>query len=262
MRDLKGRRLALSRRENDPIDFWRAAALRAYEAALATEGLTLSDVTLVDLPVRRTYLDDGRLVAKPGGTHRLATGGDLQREEVFALIRGEVDAIYSQSSFATEVANFTGAEVVYDVGRHPVAIEQANNALPEAFTVSASLIEQAFEAVALILAHSIAAAEWAKDHHREAVRIIASEQRVSEEVLDAAYGARLTQELDIDLSTFRRTALANRKAFLLRHGFIQDDFEIAGWIDPRPLERAHAIVADWRAEGRLPPATTRTVDNA
>jgi ABC-type nitrate/sulfonate/bicarbonate transport system substrate-binding protein len=252
VKDLKGRRLALSRRENDPIDFWRAAALRAYEAALATEGLTLDNVTLVDLSVSRTYLDDGRLLNRIGGTHRPAVSGDLQREEVFALIRGDVDAIYSQSSFATEVSNFIGAEVVYDVDRHPVPLERANNALPEAFTVSNSLIESDFETVATILAHALVAAEWAKTHHREAARIIASEQRVAEETLELAYGPDLTQQLDIDLSAFRRTALAHRKDFLLRHGFITEDFDVAAWIDPRPLERAHANVAQWTEAGTLP----------
>ncbi len=243
VKDLKGKRLALSLRQNDAIDFWRAAALRAYEAALATEGLTLADVELVDLPVERSYLDESRLIS---GANRLATGGDLQREEVFALIRGKVDAIYSQSAFAAEVASFTGAEVVYDVGLHPDRVEQANNALPEAFTVSASLIEQEFEAVAAILAASILSAEWAKTHHREAVRIIASEQHVAEETVEVAYGPELTRHLGIDLSPFRVEALGRRKDFLLRHGFITADFDLGTWVDPRPLRRAEEIVAALR----------------
>jgi ABC-type nitrate/sulfonate/bicarbonate transport system substrate-binding protein len=247
--DLKGKRLALSLRKNDPIDFWRAAALRAYEAALAHAGLSLSDVTLVDLPVERTYLDDGRLLSKPGGAHRLATGGDLQREEVFALIRGEVDAIYSQSSYASEVVNFTGAVVIHDVGTQPNEIDKANNAMPEAFTISAGLIERDPEAVSLILAHSIAAADWARAHPGQARRIIASEQRVAEETLQSAYGDALAAELDIDLSDFRVAALANRKDFLLRHKFIVDDFDLQGWIDTRPLKRANEIVAAWKKSG-------------
>lgn len=247
IRDLKGKRLALSLRQNDAIDFWRAAALRAYEAALATEGLTLDDVTLVDLPVARSYLDDGRLIRDPRGPAGLATGGGLQREEVFALIRGEVDAIYSQSSFATEVASFVGVETLYDVGLHPDPLERANNALPEAFTVSASLIEEDFETVATILAASIAAADWARGHHREAVRIIASEQRVAEETVEVAYGPELTDHLDIDLSPFRIAALGGRKDFLLRHGFIHHDFDLGEWIDPRPLARAVEIAASWKA---------------
>ena len=249
VRDLKGRRLALSRRAGEPIDFWRAAALRTYETALATEGLTLADVEIVDLALESGYLDVGRLATT--GVGRLP-GGDLQREEVFALIRGDVDAIYSQSSFAAEIVAFTGAEIVYDAGRHPEPIERANNALPEAFTVSAGLIEREFEAVATVLAHSIAAAEWASSHHREAVRIVAAEQGVAEETVEVAYGADLTGHLDIDLSPFRRAALADRKQFLLRHGFIKTDFDVDAWIDPRPLQRAGEIVAEWRAEGRLP----------
>lgn len=242
---LKGKRLALSRRLSDPIDFWRAATLRAYEAALGSAGLTLEDVTLVDLPIERTYLDDGRL-PEAGGA-RLAVGGSLQREEVFALLRGEVDAIYSQASFATEVQAFTGAEPVFDVWDHPVELERANNALPEVFTVSSRLIDEDFETVALILAHAVAAADWAKDNADETLRIVAAEQRVAVETVDVAYGRRLAGELDIDLSDFRRAALAHRKDFLLRHGFIRTDFDLDGWIDPRPFARAQEIVAAWRA---------------
>jgi ABC-type nitrate/sulfonate/bicarbonate transport system substrate-binding protein len=243
--DLNGKRLALSRRLDEPIDFWRASALRAYEAALATVGLTLGDVILVDLNVERSYLDGERPLSSGKAEGRLATGGDLQREEVFALLRGEVDAIYSQSSFAAEVCAFTGAETIYDVGQHPVLLEQANNALPEAFTVSASLIESEFEAVATLLAHSIASAEWAKTHRREAVRIIASEQHVAEETVEVAYGAEINERLDIDLSEFRVAALGRRKEFLLRHGFIDADFDLGAWIDPRPLKRATEIAAAW-----------------
>ncbi|MBN9016088.1 MAG: ABC transporter substrate-binding protein [Rhizobiales bacterium] len=259
VRNLKGKRLALSLRQNDVIDFWRAAALRAYEAALASEGLTLDDVTLVDLPVARSYLDDSRLIRKPRGPAGLATGGGLQREEVFALIRGEVDAIYSQSSFASELASFVGVETLYDVGQHPDPLERANNALPEAFTVSASLIEEDFEAVATILAASILAADWARDHHREAVRIVASEQRVAEEAVEVAYGPTLTDHLDIDLSPFRVEALGRRKDFLLRHGFIRADFDLDGWIDPRPLARAGEIVAAWKAAGTSGTTDIRSV---
>ena len=247
VRDLKGRRLALSKRANEPIDFWRASAIASFETALATEGLTLADVELVDLATDRSYLNNSRLVSGP-----LAFGGDLQREEVFALIRGQVDAIYSQTSFAAEVIAFTGAEVVYDVGQHPEPLERANNALPEAFTVSAGLIEREFEAVATILAHSIVAAEWAVTHEREAIRIVAAEQHVAEETVAVAYGDELTGHLDIDLSPFRRAALARRKDFLLRHGFIRDDFELEQWLDPRPLARAHEIVAGWRAVSGKP----------
>ncbi|MFM2277945.1 MAG: hypothetical protein RLZZ444_176 [Pseudomonadota bacterium] len=247
VKDLAGRRLALPRRVNDPIDFWRASALRSFEAALATEGLTLADVELVDLPVEQTYLDNSRLPDQPG---RLSAGGDLQRTEVFALLRGEVDAIYSQSSFATEISSFTGAVVVYDVGDHPVEIERANNALPEVFTVSADLIENHFEAVATILAYSIVAADWAKTHTQDAVRIIASEQRVAEEIVNVAYDAALIDQLDIDLSDFRREALAKRKQFLLANGFIATDFDLDSWIDPRPLQRAQEIVAQWAASGQ------------
>lgn len=246
--DLKGRRLALPRRLNDPVDFWRASALRTYEVALASAGLTLDDIELVDLPVERSYLDNPA-PAVDAVVNRLAAGADLQRTEVFALLRGEVDAIYSQGSFTTEVTSFIGTQVVYDANTHADPLERANNALPEVFTVSASLIAEDFEAVAILLAESILAADWARDNRAEALRIVASEQRLSEEVVDVAYGPALTGQLGIDLSDARRAALARRKQDLLRHGFIDTDFDVDAWIDPRPLARARELVAIWTADG-------------
>lgn len=251
VKDLKGRRLGVPRRENDPIDFWRATTLRAYETALATEGLTVEDVTLVDLPIARTYIEDGRWKGANGG-ERGSIGGDLQRREVFALIRGEVDAIFSQSSFATELAGFIGATTIYDVARHPVPLERANNDLPDVFTVSRGLIDAHFETVATILAYTVLAGEWAAAHNSAAVRLFAAEQGVAEDTFRTAYGPTVTEQLDIDLSPFRRAALAQRGKFLQEHGFIETDVDIDAWIDPRPLNRARELVAEWTKAGTIP----------
>jgi ABC-type nitrate/sulfonate/bicarbonate transport system substrate-binding protein len=251
--DLKGRRIAITKRENDVIDFWRAAALRTFEVALASEGLSLSDVELVTIPVGRSYLDDGRL--GPSATNqRLTRGGGLQREEIFALIRGEADAIYSQSSFGIDVKNFLGAHVVYDAGKHPDALARANNALPEAFTISRSLIEDDLDIAAQIVAHSIAAADWARGHVDETIRFVAAEQGVSEDTVRQGYGAVLAEQLDIDLSELRVNALKARKDFLLSHGFIRTDFDVDDWIDARPLNRARELLAS----GAIPLPGTRS----
>ncbi|MCZ8256177.1 MAG: ABC transporter substrate-binding protein, partial [Polaromonas sp.] len=91
--DLKSKRLALPRRVNEKIDFWRASALQGYLQALALEGLTESDVTLVDLPVDEPYI--GNVSTSGSGplfdAHQFAKSA---RAETFALIRGDVDAIY------------------------------------------------------------------------------------------------------------------------------------------------------------------------
>ena len=50
--------LHFRRRVNEKIDFWRASALQGYAQALQTVGLTLDDVTLVDLPVEEPFIRD------------------------------------------------------------------------------------------------------------------------------------------------------------------------------------------------------------
>jgi hypothetical protein len=57
--DLRGKRLALLRRPNDPVDYPRATALRAYLAALASAGLGPDDVSFVDVTI------DEPLVGRP-----------------------------------------------------------------------------------------------------------------------------------------------------------------------------------------------------
>jgi ABC-type nitrate/sulfonate/bicarbonate transport system substrate-binding protein len=239
--DLKGRRLSLPRRVNDQIDFWRAGALRTYEVALATAGLTLDDVELVDVPIEQTFIDgsSGSGITTSlfsSGRRRAALSGDL-----LALVRGEVDAIFSESSFSTHLRKFLGARVVYNVHEHPDPVARHNNAIPQAFTVSASLVRDRPDLVARVVARTLEAAHLARANREEVIRITALEAGVSEEVADYTYPALETQ-LGTDLSPENVEALRRRKQFLLSHGFIRKDFDLSAWIDPGPLEAAHAIL--------------------
>jgi ABC-type nitrate/sulfonate/bicarbonate transport system substrate-binding protein len=128
--------------------------------------------------------------------------------------------------------------------------------LPEVFTISRSLIEADLDLAATIVAYSVAAGEWARTHEDEAIRFVAAEQSVAEATVLQAYGTKVAQQLDIDLSDLRVNALKNRKEFLLSHGFIDTDVDIDNWIDRRPLERAHELLANGSLA--LPSALLRT----
>jgi len=247
--DLKGRRLAVAKRTRETaVDFWRATTLRIYETALATAGLTLADVTLVEIDVDRLHIDPAAVKESRNRSlfnSRNRRGG--HRESIAALIRGEVDVIPGQGTHGTDYGTFLGANVVFDVGRDvPDKVARANNAFPEALTVSGRLVEERPDLVARVVARIIEAAEWAKTHHAETLTFIAREQGAAEDLVALTYGAELSQTFEVNLAEDKVAAIASQKAFLLRTGFIPADFDLATWVDPRPLALAHELVAKRR----------------
>lgn len=242
VRDLKGRRLSVPRRVNDQIDFWRAGALRTYEVALASEGLTLDDVELVDVRIEAGYIDPTTTSALTGSIFSQARRRSPLSGDLAALVRGEVDAIFSESSFSVHLRGFLGAHVVYDAHTHPDPLVRHNNAIPQAFTVSGSLARDRPDLVARVLRQTLVAAEWAKTHRDEVLHVTALEANVSEEIADATYPL-LEHQLVTGFSADAVEAIRRRKQFLLSHGFIASDFDLESWIDRGPLEAALGLGA-------------------
>jgi ABC-type nitrate/sulfonate/bicarbonate transport system substrate-binding protein len=239
--DLKGRRLSLPRRTNDLIDFWRAGALRTYETALASVGLTLDDVTLVDLPIGRTFLEEA---SEPTAKHSLFGGAGSRSSlnaDLFALVRGEVDAIFTESSFGTNLKRFIDATVVYDSHAEANRLSRTNNAIPQLFSVSGGLLRDRPDLVARVLARIIEAGKWAEEHRADVVRFTALEAGVPEDIVEATYPA-LHLQLATDLGPENLEAIRLRKQFLLAHGFIRADFDLEDWTDHNILAQANAIV--------------------
>ncbi len=242
--DLRGRRLGLARQISDQLDIFRLEALRMYEVALATEGLRFRDVNLVDIPVAQGHFDATLVGEKPGESLSSALSiRRHQREEFFALIRGDVDAIFAESALGNEAALCLGAHIVYDVRWRPGKLAHSDNVSPHTLTVSGRLLEERPDLVARVLAQVLRAANWAKSHHEEVVRFVAAESGSAEETVDLAYGPALSQQLDVNLSPEKVEAILKQKEFLMRQGIIRTHFAFEDWIDPRPLEDAFSILA-------------------
>ena len=237
---LRGRRIGLPRRVNDQIDFWRATSLRGILTTLELAELGARDVEIVDLPVDETYLvaigED-----HSGSLWTARTLRRLQATELFALIRGEVDAIFTNGPRGLELQTLLNARVVSDFGRHPDARIRTSNDTPVAITVSGKLARENPEIVARYLARLIRAGDWARTHADETRRIVAQDVGTAEEWVAEAYGPRLHQRLTPELSELSIVALESQKNFLLAHGFIQNDFKIADWINHEPLARAFEL---------------------
>ena len=62
-----------------------------------------------------------------------------------------------------------------------------------------------------------------------------------------AYRGDFHTTLAPDLSSQRLDYLGVQKTFLNLHGFLERDFDLADWVDHRPLQAAHELLAQRRA---------------
>lgn len=242
-RDLRGKRLGLVKRPNDPVDYPRATALHGYVAALESVGLSTDDVTFVDIPIVEP------LVAKqpePGALSRsLFSARGMRRRQGFelrALLRGEVDAIHA-STQGVEIQDLIAAEVVFDVTATTDPDAQINNTTPVAFTVRGELLQERPDLVTKYVAATLRAARWARANEAEAKRLIARDTGIAEELVDHAYSPAVVASLGPSLSDSLIDKLNKQKAFLHKYGFLVDDFDFESFITPEPLEEAERIVA-------------------
>ncbi|MFT3864146.1 MAG: ABC transporter substrate-binding protein [Solirubrobacterales bacterium] len=218
--DLRGRRLSLPIRVNDSIDFWRALVLRTYQTLLEGAGLGFDDVELVEVPIERAFVDDAR-----AGRDRVATLWDgafmvgHQREEAVALVRGEVDAIFSWGPIGTVQQAAFGAEVVLEV---PLGRRQGVST----FTVSGRLARERPDLVRRVLARTQAVDRDAEQHKDQLRRIVARGAGLPEDLVEATYGADVHEHLGVDLAPEKIEALRRQAAFLHAQGFLERPVDV------------------------------------
>lgn len=234
--DLKGKRLALPAwGDSRPGSIARAMSLHGYKGALALAGLGFDDVQLVEVPL----LDQAAARTPEEGLQRLWSGLE-------PLARGELDAVYVKGAAAADAARRLGLVVGVDLDlvdpRHRV-----NNGTPRPITVHQNLLDDHFDLVVRFLAQTLRAAEWAAENRDDLHAILEVETRAGREGVAEAYRGDFHTTLAPDLSAQRLEFLGVQKTFLNLHGFLERDFDIADWVDARPLQAAHELLAQRRA---------------
>lgn len=233
--ELRGRRLALPVRPRLPVDFWRATVLRGYANALAGAGLTLDDVTLVEIAVDRDPAPARSSTLGGGVAHQTLTS---QTEEARALLRGEVDAIFSPGHYGVALRHMTGARVLTDLAERADPLEKLNNFTLLAFTVEGGFLDRQPEAVTALLRASLAAAARAKADPAAAAAIVAAESGNPVDLVEEIFGADFADDLAPRLDDDLIEALERQGHFLSRHGVLPRDVPVEEWIDRAPLAAA------------------------
>jgi ABC-type nitrate/sulfonate/bicarbonate transport system substrate-binding protein len=236
VKDLKGRKLGVLTNPSASIDFWRATTLRAYSAALKLDGLDAKkDVELVELARKASTQPLQRGWGRSTNLH--------ESPEVAALLDGSVDAIFHKGSRGLEIADAIGAQIVFDLGKHPDPKVRINNGSPRTLTVDSKLLDDNLPLAARLTERVLLAGQWAAENPREAVRYVANETFSSEDAVERAYGKNVGEHLRTDLEPSSIEALSDFKDFLLEWDFLRADFDVRSWIDARPLALAKKALA-------------------
>jgi len=227
--DLKNKRVAIpASLRSDDSETVRAMSLRGIENALALAGLTLADVTVVEIPgIMIDYSD-------PLTIKRMWAGLDWVQD-------GRVDAVYVKGAAGLEAAQALGLTVGIDLDVYPSRIGRVNNGTPRPIVVHESLIEDHFDIVVRFLDRTLMAADWAANHRTELVEILQRETFAGPAGIKAAYRDNFHRSLHPSLEQDRIDLLRLQEEFLWRHEFLSQRVDIDNWIDPRPLAEAQRL---------------------
>ncbi|MFC4605881.1 ABC transporter substrate-binding protein [Rhodococcus kronopolitis] len=236
--DLAGLRIGVPAWAQDQArSFPRAMALHGFANALRLGGLTLADVTTVEVDVERNPQVRNSVQSE----RRTTTWG------VDELLRGDVDAIYVKGARAQEVAREHGLRVAVDLDATDAKRLRVNNGTPRPITVHADLLESRPELVVGFLAQSLRAADWAAGNLDRVREVLARETLAGPEGVAAAYRDGFHLDLHPSLSDERVELIDIQKQFLYTHGFLPADFDLESWVAREPLERARELLDSGKA---------------
>ncbi|GAB3255874.1 ABC transporter substrate-binding protein [Chitinimonas naiadis] len=232
--DLRGKRLAVPLHQGSLIDFQRGAAQHGYQSALSTAGLTVADVTLVDVEAPNYDSEDGPRQARVGEPTDVALA---------ALDAGDVDAVFIRFARGYRASRNTRYRQIINLNDLTDPLLRVGNGVPRPITVDRAFLEQHPGVVVRYLAVLLRTAEWAEQHREEVADLLLPESGgISHEDVYAAHGANVHQSFKPQLSPAYILGLETQKNFLRDWGYLAADFNVLDWIVSAPLAQAQALV--------------------
>jgi ABC-type nitrate/sulfonate/bicarbonate transport system substrate-binding protein len=264
MADLKGKKIGLTKSLNTiKNDWWRIQEEQGIELMLRVNGMTRSDVKIVDFPYPDDWYDKPEMLVPLENPTAWQLKRDHKHDLAFrpletALLEGKVDAIYTQSKPFQHIQEATGQlKAIEDLSRYPDWTLQVAN-IPAVITCTDVMAEKHPELVVAFMKGMIRVGRWANEHKHAAAAIL-DKQTYYLDVEDT-YKGILDIDLVPNLSPQNLVSIEIGKDFMLSHGYIKNDFDVRKWAAPEFLEQAakEMLEAEWKKKTveKLPESTS------
>jgi ABC-type nitrate/sulfonate/bicarbonate transport system substrate-binding protein len=242
MAELKGKKIGLTKSLNTiKNDWWRIQEEQGIELMLRKNGMIRADVQIVEFPYPDDWYSDPKMLEPMENPSELWLKRDHKHDLAFrpletALLKGVVDAIYTQGKVTQHLMEATGKlKAIEDLSRYPDWTLQVAN-IPAVITCTDVMAEKHPELAVTFLKGMIKVGRWANEHKRAAAAIL-DKQTFYLDVEDTYRGIK-----DIDmvpnLSPQNLAAVEIGKDFMLSHGYINKDFDVNCWAASQFLEQA------------------------
>ena len=248
MVELKGKKVGLTKSLNTiKNDWWRIQEHMQITLMLRVNGMTWDDVEMVEFPYPDDWYDNEEMLRPIENPSEWQLKRDHKHDLAFrpleqALLDGKVAAIYSQSKVFQHLQEATGKlKAIEDLTRYPDWTLQVAN-IPAVITCSDVMAEEHPELVVAFMKGMIRVGRWANAHQHAAAAIL-NKQTYYLDVEDTFEGIK---EIDMvpNLSPQNIASIEIGKEFMLRHGYIQNDFDVREWVAPKFAERAAKELLD------------------
>lgn len=242
MEDLRGKKIGLSKSLNTiKNDWWRIQEHMGIQNMLMMNDMSMKDVQIVEFPYADDWYDDPKMLAPMINPTDLWATRDHKRDLAFrplesALLSGKVDAIYTQSKVFQHLQEDTGEiRMIEDLSRYPDWKLQVANT-PAVITCTDVMAREHPELVVTYMKSMIKVGRWANEF-KQAAAVILDRQTFYRDAEDTYRGIK-----DVDmvpnLSHQNLSCIETGKDFMLKNGYIKNDFDVHAWAAPEFLEMA------------------------
>jgi ABC-type nitrate/sulfonate/bicarbonate transport system substrate-binding protein len=222
-------------------DWWHIQEHQAILLMLKMNGMTEKDVKLVDIPYPDDWYDNPEMLVPMYNPSHWQLNRDHKHDLAFrpletALLEGKVDAIYSQSKVFQHIQEATGElAAIEDLSRYPDWRLQVAN-IPAIITCTDVMAEEHPELAVAFMKGMIRAGRWANEHKRAAA-VILNKQTYYLDEEDTYQGIKQVDVVS-NLSAQNLARVQIGKDFMLKHGYIKNDFDVDEWAAPEFLAQA------------------------
>ena len=262
MSHLKGKKIGLSKSQNViKNDWWRVQEEHGIELMLMLNDMTRDDVEIVEFPYPDDWYDKDEMLDPMDNASELWLKRDHKRDLAFrpletALLTGKVDAIYTQTGPFQHLQEATGKmKAIEDLSKYPDWTLQVAN-IPAAITCTDVMAKEHPELVVTFLKGMIKVGRWSNEHKHAAAAIL-DKQTFYVDVEDTYEGIKPIDMVP-NLSPQNLVSVEIGKDFMLKNGYIKNDFDVQQWAAPQFLEQAarELLEEEWtkRTKAKLPAA--------